>query len=275
MPVYLKAVVLAVVEGLTEFLPISSTGHLILVERWLTLGLSDEFTKAFCVIIQLPAILAVVIYFWGRLWPLGKESAEQRATFVLWAKIVVAVLPAVVLGVLFDKRIEATLMWEIPVAVALLLGGIVLVAIEMRPPRTTIVSLEGLSYRNAFLIGVFQCAAMWPGTSRSAATIIGAMLLGAGRPVAAEFSFLLAIPTMLGATALTLAKHAGGFSGEEWRVLAAGSVVSFLVAYAVVAFFMRYVRTRDFKVFGYYRILLAAVVVGWYLLRIMSGRPAG
>ncbi len=266
MIVFLKAIALGIVEGVTEFLPISSTGHLVLVEDWLELGLGEAFAKAFSVAIQLPAILAVVLYFWRMLFPFGKGVSERNATFMLYAKIIVAVLPAIVLGVLFDDLIESYLLYPLPVALALLIGGIVLIWIESRHGRERCTSLAEMGFPMAFYIGFFQCLAMLPGTSRSAATIIGAMLLGASRPVAAEFSFFLAIPTMLGATTVTLYKHGGHFTSLQWAVLAVGSAVSFLVAYASIAFLMRFIQSHDFKPFGYYRIALALIVLAAYLL---------
>lgn len=264
--VFFKAVLLGLVEGFTEFLPISSTGHLVLVEKYLDLGQGEAFTNAFHVAIQLPAICAVVVYFWSRLWPFSGPREHQCSRLGLWARIVVAVLPAIVLGLLFDDLIESYLLSPVPVAIALLAGGIILIVIEGRRHEPTLAVTESLPYLTALWIGLFQCLAMLPGTSRSAATIIGAMLLGATRPVAAEFSFYLAIPTMFGATALTLAKHSGGFTSEQWALLLVGGAVSFVTAYAVIAGFMGYIRRHDFRVFGYYRIVLGAVVLAGWLL---------
>jgi len=264
----LKAVLLAVVEGITEFLPISSTGHLILVGEYLSFQGGEDFAHAFHVIIQLPAILAVVVYFWKDLWPFGQPADRGRATWMLWSKIVVAFLPAAVAGVLFADIIEEKLFNSVNVAIALFLGGVVLVVIERARHEHRLTDLHDLGYGTALLIGCFQCLAMIPGTSRSAATIIGAMLLGASRSAAAEFSFFLAIPTMAGATAYTLMKHGIGFSPAQWGLLAIGSVVSFAVAYGSIAFLMGYVRRHDFRLFGYYRIVLGAAVLilfwlGW------------
>lgn len=258
-----QAIVLAIIEGVTEFLPISSTGHLILADEFVHLSDDDAFSNAFKICIQLPAIAAVVAYFWRALWPLGNGHDHKKETLQTWAKIGAAFLPAAVFGFLLDDFIEAKLLKPIPVALALIIGGVVLIGVEMkrRPPR--IASLSELSYQAAIFIGLFQCLAMLPGTSRSAATIIGAMLLGASRAVAAEFSFFLAIPTMLGATVLTLFKLSAGFTSDQWLALAVGSLVSFLTAYAVIAFLMRYIQSRDFKPFGYYRIVLGVVVL-WY-----------
>jgi undecaprenyl-diphosphatase len=265
---YFSAVILGLVEGLTEFLPISSTGHLILVERFACM--SDDpaspFPFAFTVIIQLPAILAVVLYFWSTLWPFRSDRAHRDATVLLWTKIVIAVLPAVVLGLLLDKFIEAHLTHAVPVAIALVVGGIVLIFLERRRASPLFERVGDIGIGTGVCIGFFQCLAMWPGVSRSAATIIGAMALGASRCAAAEFSFFLAVPTMLGATSLKLVKGGFGFTTHEWVLLGIGCAVSFATAYAVIAFLMNYVRRHDFIPFGYYRIALGLVVLAAYAL---------
>lgn len=262
---FLNAFILAVVEGITEFLPISSTGHMILVQDYLPLGGNKAFADTFMVAIQLPAVLAVVVYFWSVLWPFGKAK-DTVGIITLWFKIVAAFLPAAVLGFLFDDLIDKWLFNSLTVALALIAGGVILLVIERKPPRNAIPKVQDISFRTGILIGFFQCLAMIPGTSRSAATIIGAMLLGASRPAAAEFSFFLAIPTMLGATSLKLLKNGFDFTAQQWALLALGSIVSFLVAYAVVAAFMAYIRTRSFSPFGYYRIALGILVLLLVLL---------
>lgn len=262
---YLKAFFLAVVEGATEFIPVSSTGHMILVDEYMRLSEDQAFSNTFIIAIQLPAILAVVAYFWRELWPFRRDPEERRAKFGLWSRILVAFLPAALLGVLVDGIIEAHLFNGIVVAAALVIGGVILVALERQHPPTTLLTVYDIGYRTALLVGLFQCLAMVPGTSRSAATIIGALLLGASRPAAAEFSFFLAIPTMLGATTYKMTKLGSSFTAEQWTMLAIGSVTAFLVAYSVVAVFMNYIQRRDFRPFGYYRIALGAVVLGHYL----------
>jgi len=259
--VYLKALLLAVVEGLTEFLPISSTGHLILVNKYVQLTPDALFNDAFIVIIQLPAIASVVVYFWKELWPFRKPRSERRAAFRLWTTIVVAFLPAAVLGFLFDDAIEAFLFNTLTVAIALMVGGIVLILLERRPRRPVVADVRQIGFGRALAIGFVQCLAMVPGTSRSAATIVGAMALGSSRAAAAEFSFFLAIPTMLGASTLKIAKGGLAFSPQQWALLAVGSVTSFLVAYGVVAFLMNYIRRHDFQPFGLYRIVLGLLVL--------------
>ncbi|MBX7258186.1 MAG: undecaprenyl-diphosphate phosphatase [Candidatus Hydrogenedentes bacterium] len=270
--VYLNAVLLGIVEGLTEFLPISSTGHLILVERYLRLcdDPASHFPFSFMVIIQLPAVLAVVLYFWSTLWPFRGDSSHRDRTVLLWIKIAFSVLPAVVLGVLFNDIIEKYLSWEVPVALALVAGGVALLVIEGKSLSVRIPDIEAISFRSGFLVGCFQCLAMFPGVSRSAATIIGAMLLGASRPVAAEFSFFLAIPTMMGATTLTVLKRGLSFTPQEWVLLGIGCVASFITAYGAVAFLMNYIRRHDFRVFGYYRIVLGGIVLAAYFLRSLA-----
>lgn len=261
---YFKAVILAVVEGVTEFLPISSTGHLILVEELLTFTDDHAFNVAFMVIIQLPAILSVVVYFWNDLWPFQQTADERRKKFVLWSKIVLAVLPAVFFGVMLNDVIEGYLAFPVPVALALFIGGVVLILAERRSEQGPITDVQDISYPAALFIGLFQCLAMVPGTSRSAATIIGAMLLGARRPIAAEFSFFLAIPTMLGAAVYKTLDYGLAFTAEQWGLLAVGSAVSFLIAYASIAFLMRFIQNHRFTVFGVYRMILACIVLLYF-----------
>lgn len=256
---FLIAAVLGVVEGLTEFLPISSTGHLILVEDYLRLGSDEAFTKAFTVIIQLPAILAVVLYFWKSMWPF--QGARTLGIFRVWVLTVIAFVPAAVAGLALDKAIDAYLLYPLPVAIALFVGGVVLILVEQRRVEPSITDVHQLTWPRALAIGCFQCLALLPGTSRSAATIIGAMLLGLSRPAAAEFSFFLAMPTMLGATTLKVLKHGLHFTSHQWLLLAVGCAVAFVTAYGVVAFLMSYIRRNTFVPFGVYRIVLAVIVL--------------
>lgn len=259
-----KAVILGIVEGLTEFLPVSSTGHLILVNQFV--DFTGSFAKMFDVVIQFGAILSVVVYFWDRLVPFGahKSAREKSRTWNLWTKTIVGVTPAILIGATVGKYVQELLFNPITVAVALLVGGIILIFIENKKKYSTINSIEALTYKTAFLIGFIQCLAMIPGTSRSAATIIGAMLLGASRLVAAEFSFFLAIPTMTAATAYSLLKTGLTMSSSELIVLATGFVVSFFVAWMVIAGFMSYISKKDFKPFGYYRIVLGILVLLYF-----------
>ena len=258
-----KALVLGVVEGVTEFLPISSTGHLILVNQWL--NFSQDFTKMFDIVIQLGAILAVIVYYWSKLWPFGKDILQKTEIFSVWKKIIIAVIPAVVIGGLLGSFIEKKLFNPWVVACALIIGGFVLIFIEKRQTKYHLESVASIPWLTAFFIGLIQCLSMIPGTSRAAATIIGAMLLGVTRSVAVEFSFFLAIPTMIAASAYSLLKHGAAISGSETVLLAIGFVVAFLVALVAIKLFIKYIQTHDFKPFGYYRIILGVIVLIYFL----------
>ena len=263
---YWKAVAMGLLEGLTEFLPVSSTGHLILLDQWLHVG-SEKFTGMFEIVIQMGAILAVVIYFWRRLWPWqpGMQAGAQREVWSVWGKTLVGVVPALVIGFLLDHWIKDRLMRPAVVAGALGAGGVALWLLERRRLTPEVVALGQLTFKMALGIGLIQCLAMVPGTSRSAATIIGAMLLGCSRMVAAEYSFFLAIPTLGAASLYALLKTGFKFAPAEWMALAIGLAVSFVTALAVVAFLMRYLQTRNFIPFAVYRIILA-VAVCWFLV---------
>ncbi|MBF8984207.1 undecaprenyl-diphosphate phosphatase [Lutibacter sp. B2] len=256
-----KAIILSIVEGITEFLPISSTGHLILVNHWIEF--KGSFANSFDVIIQFGAILSVLVLYWNKLYPFSKRKSmrEKRETMNLWYKVIVAFMPAVVLGLLFGDFIEEKLFNPITVATTLTLGGIAIILLERRKRNPKFNSIKDITYKTALMIGFIQCLAMVPGTSRSAATIIGAMLLGSSRQVAAEFSFFLAIPTMAGATAYSLMKKGLDITSSEWMILLIGIVLSFIVALAVISFFMKYIQKKDFKIFGYYRIILGVLIL--------------
>ncbi len=266
--IYLNAFVLALVEGITEFLPISSTGHMILVEQYfpLTANPEDSFRHAFIELIQLPAILAVVVYFWKRIFPFTQPPEQRNATIKMWMYVVAAFIPAVVIGVFVKDFIEEKLFYPFPIAVALFVGGILLIIIERRKHTERYTTVTEFPLYIAIGIGLFQCLAFMPGTSRSAATIIGAMLLGASRLAAAEFSFFLAIPTMCAVCAANIFEYGLSFTGQEWSLLALGSIVSFITAYAAVAFLMRYIQRHDFTAFGVYRIILGGIVLLAYLV---------
>lgn len=276
----IKIIILGIVEGITEFLPISSTGHLILVSEVLKLH-SQSFENAFSVIIQLGAILAVVLLYWDKLNPLSNKKLSpqlienetklsisdrwqlrDKKTMRLIAKVIIGFLPAAVLGFLFDDIIDKYLFNPIVVAITLIVYGIIIIFMEdKKKSNFKYEDIDELSVKDAFKIGLFQCLAMIPGTSRSAATIIGGMTLGCNRTTAAEFSFFLAIPTMLGATALKILKMGTSFSIIEWVYILVGFVISFIVAYAVITKFMSYIQKHDFKVFGIYRIVLGLLVI--------------
>ncbi len=257
-----KAVVLGVVEGVTEFLPISSTGHLIIVNQWL--AFDELFTKMFDVVIQLGAILAVVVYFRDRLWPFDKTPIRKEETLDIWKKTVVGVLPALVLGSLFGSAIQDYLFNPTVVAVMLIVGGFLLIFVEWKGLSHRISSIKEIPYSTVFLIGLAQCLAMIPGTSRSASTIIGGMFFGLSRVTAAEFSFFLAIPTMAAASAYSLLKIGFSMSFQEAIVLSVGFIISFLVAMGVIRVFLEYIQKNNFRVFGYYRIILGVVVLLYF-----------
>jgi len=275
----LKAIVLGIVEGITEWLPISSTGHLILVDEFLKLKQSEEFKSMFDVVIQLGAIMAVVVIFWKKLFPFGKKNnkcpldSKGFGAYVkvdicqMWFKVVVACLPAAVIGVLLDDWIDAHFYNPIVVSIALIVFGIAFIIIENRnkdmKPKVT--KMSKLTYKMAFVIGVFQLiAAIFPGTSRSGATIVGALLIGVSRTVAAEFTFYLAVPVMFGASLLKLLKYDGGFTGNQGLILAVGMIVAFAVSVFVINFLMDYIKKHDFKVFGWYRIILGVLVLAYF-----------
>jgi undecaprenyl-diphosphatase len=263
---FITAAVLGVVEGITEFLPISSTGHLILVNQWMSFP--DSFEKMFDVVIQFGAILAVVVYFWKRLWPFGRslKIKERRAVWDIWMKTLVALIPAIIIGATLGMKVQEYLFNPVVVGCALFFWGIVLVVIEKSSRKEKIRSIAEMSFLTAFLIGLIQCIAMVPGTSRSAATIIGAMMLGSSRVVAAEFSFFLAIPTMCAASAYSLYKYGAAMTGHDMVTIGIGFVVSFAIALAVIAGFMKFIQRRNFIPFGFYRIALGAVVLVYFLM---------
>ena len=289
---WLKVVLLGIVEGITEWLPISSTGHLILVDEFVKLNQSEEFMKMFNVVIQLGAILAVVVLYWSKLWPFHtKKNAPKRSWFanqadhgfmkgvqtfcnnycymdkiVLWLKIVLACIPAMVVGIPFDDWMEKHFHNATVVAFALIAYGVIFIVIENYNKRRTprMVTLTDLSFKDAFLIGVFQVLSLIPGTSRSGSTIIGGILIGASRELAAEFTFFLAIPVMFGASLIKLLKFGLAFTSVELAVLIVGMVVAFGVSILAIKFLMGYIKKHDFKVFGWYRIVLGLLVLLYF-----------
>ena len=272
----LKAVLFGIVEGITEWLPISSTGHMILLDQLVKLQVSEEFYEMFQVVIQLGAILAVVLLFFHKLNPFSpKKSPKARnQTWQLWFKVIAAVIPSAVLGLLLDDWMEAHLYNYVVVAIALIVYGVAFLYLEQGNGRIAprIKSVHAIDYKTALLIGAFQCLSLIPGTSRSGSTILGAILLGVGRSAGAEFSFFLAIPTMVGASGLKLVKFlASGVSvtGVEIGVLVVGCLVSFLVSFLVITALMDYVRSHSFRVFGIYRIALGIVVLIYFLFTLI------
>ncbi len=267
----LKAILFGIVEGITEWLPISSTGHMILLNEFVTLDVSPEFLEMFLVVIQLGAILAVVMLFWDKIFPFHfkEKPVIQKEIFVLWFKILVACVPAAVIGLAFDDVFDALFYNPWCVAIALIAFGIAFIVIENRNKNASpkITELGQITYQTAFMIGVFQLlAAVFPGTSRSGATIVGALLIGVSRTVAAEFTFFLAIPVMLGASLLKVVKFGFHFTSGEAVILLTGMIVAFLVSVIVIRFLMGYIKKHDFKVFGWYRITLGAIVLLYFVL---------
>ena len=264
----LKVIVLGMVEGFTEWLPISSTGHLILVEDLIRPEVSAEFMEMFRVVIQLGAILAVVVMYFRRLNPFdpGKSRRQRAATWQLWMKILIACLPAAILGFLLDDWLDEHLFNGFVVALMLVLYGILFIVIENmnRFRQPVITKMSQMNWQIALYIGMFQCLALIPGTSRSGATILGAMLMGCSRKVSAEFSFFLGIPVMLGASVLKIAKFGFHFTGAEFFYLILGMVVAFIVSVYSIRFLLGWIRKNDFKPFGYYRIVFGVIVLIWY-----------
>ena len=277
----LKAILFGIVEGVTEWLPVSSTGHMILLDEFLKLKVSPEFYEMFQVVIQLGAIAAVLLLFFHKLNPLSpkKDASQKKDTWLLWVKVIVAVLPSAVLGLLLDDWMDAHLYNYVVVAITLILYGVAFILVERRNDKREfgISDVYAIDYKTALLIGCFQCLSLIPGTSRSGATILGAILLGVARPAGAEFSFFLAIPTMLGASALKVLKYAKDIlDGEaampvstEILTLIVGCVVSFVVSLLVIKGLMEYVRKRSFSVFGIYRIVLGILVIGYFLVKTL------
>ena len=270
----LKAILFGIVEGITEWLPVSSTGHMILLDEFIKLDVSKEFYEMFQVVIQLGAIGAVLALFFHKLNPFSKRKnlKQKHNTWVLWIKVIVAVLPSAVLGLLLDDWMDAHLYNYLVVAIALIVYGVAFLFVErLNETRDAqITSVNKIDYKTALLIGAFQCLSLIPGTSRSGSTILGAILLGVSRSAGAEFSFFLAIPTMLGASLLKVVKflfEGVSVTGTEVVVLLVGTVVSFIVSLLVIKGLMEYVRKRSFSVFGYYRIVLGFVVIGYFLIK--------
>ena len=276
----LKVILFGIVEGITEWLPISSTGHMILLDEFIKLDVSSEFYSMFQVVIQLGAILAVVVLFWNDFFPFGRKNNKQPMSttgilsyvkmdkIILWFKILVACVPAAIIGILFDEQLEALFYNYQTVAIALIVFGIAFIIIENRNKGSysKINTLTDITFNTAFLIGIFQLiAAIFPGTSRSGATIVGALLLGVSRTVAAEFTFFLAIPVMFGASLLKLVKFGLVFTAQEAILLIIGMIVAFVVSILVIQFLMGYIKKHDFKVFGWYRIVVGILVLAYFM----------
>ena len=269
----IKAIILGIVEGVTEWLPVSSTGHMILVDEFLKLNVSKEFMEMFLVVIQLGAILAVILLYWKKIFPFKFDNGVkvEKDTIIMWVKILIACVPAAIVGLLWDDYLNALFYNPTTVAIMLILFGILFIVIENynKGKNPKINSLTEITYTVAVMIGLFQLiAAVFPGTSRSGATIIGALLIGVSRTVATEFTFFLAIPVMLGASALKLVKFGlkTGFvmTGSELTILLVGMIVAFIVSILAIKFLMSYIKNNDFKVFGWYRIVLGILVLAYF-----------
>ena len=279
----IKAILYGIVEGITEWLPVSSTGHMILLDEFVKMKQSEEFFSMFLVVIQLGAILAVVILFWDKLWPFAKAEKNTdpikdtgilkvfvKKRWIMWAKILIACVPAAIVGVLFDDELDALFYNPTCVAVALIVFGIAFIVVESLDLKNASadMSIDDITYRQALVIGCWQLiAAIFPGTSRSGATIIGSLLIGVSRAAAAEFTFLLAVPVMLGASLLKIVKFGFDFTGLEAAVLITGMLTAFAVSILIIRFLLGYIRKHNFKVFGYYRIVLGLAVFGYFAFR--------
>ncbi|MBU3189999.1 undecaprenyl-diphosphate phosphatase [Clostridium bowmanii] len=264
----IKAIILGIVEGITEWLPISSTGHMILVDEFLQLSMSSAFKEMFYVVIQLGAIMAVVVLYWKMLLPFSfkEKFTIKKDIMSLWFKILVACVPAAIIGLLFDDKINALFYNYQTVAVTLILYGVLFIIIERRNTNKipNINKLSQISYKTAMMIGVFQALALIPGTSRSGATIVGAILIGTSRTVAAEFTFFLAIPVMFGASLLKILKFGLIFTSTELTILFTGMIVAFVVSIVSIKFLMVYIKKHDFTAFGWYRIVLGIIVIIYF-----------
>ena len=272
----LKSIIYGIVEGVTEWLPVSSTGHMILLEEIMPMNVSKSFWSMFLVVIQLGAILAVVLLYWNKIFPFKKtregKYVSVKSIWILWSKILVATIPAAVIGLALDDWIDEHLYNGFVVAIMLILVGVAFIYVENRNKdmRPTVNSLSALSYKDALIIGLFQViAAVLPGTSRSGATIIGGLLIGVSRAVAAEFTFFLAIPVMFGASLLKLVKFGFAFSFLEFFILIIGMLVALVVSIFVIRFLMSYIKKHDFKVFGWYRIVLGIIVLIFFAIRAL------
>ncbi|MDT2806135.1 undecaprenyl-diphosphate phosphatase [Vagococcus lutrae] len=269
----IKAIILGIVEGVTEWLPISSTGHLILVQEFMKLDARPEFIEMFNVVVQLGAIIAVILIYFNKLNPFSpkKTATEKKDTWNLWFKVLVGCLPAGVLGLIFDDFLDEHFHKFLPIALMLIIYGVLFIIVENRNKdrEPSITSFQDFTYKSALIIGFFQVLALMPGTSRSGATIIGALLIGTSRFVATEFSFFLSIPVMIGASGykmLKFLKIGGAFTGDELMILIVGSVVAFVVSLIVIKFLLNYIKTNDFKPFGWYRIILGVILIGYWTM---------
>lgn len=264
----LKVIVLGVVEGITEWLPISSTGHMILVDEFIKLSVSEEFKEMFMVVIQLGAILAVVVLFFSKLNPFSRNKEKTTETINIWIKVLIGCIPAGIIGILFDDWIDAHFYNAITVSITLILYGILFIIIENmnKNKKATITSFKEMTPRVAIYVGLFQLLSLIPGTSRSGTTILGALLIGMGRNLAVEYTFFLAIPIMFGASLIKLLKFGLAFSATEATVLIIGMLVAFIVSFFTIKYLLKYIKNNDFKAFGWYRIVLGIIILLYFTL---------
>ncbi len=267
----LKSVVLGIIEGITEWLPISSTGHLILADKLIRLNMSKDFTDMFNVVIQLGAIMAVVVIYFSKMWPFCSKKEEhyiKKDTFSMWFKVLAAILPAAIIGIPLDDWFEEKLHNYIVVAIALIVYGVAFIFIEKRNKalKPKVETIADITYRDAILIGCFQALSLIPGTSRSGSTILGAILIGVSRVAAAEFSFYMAVPVMFGASAIKLLKFGFNFTSDELIFLGVGMLTAFVISVIAIKFLINYIKKRDFTAFGYYRIALGIIVLAYFLI---------
>ena len=268
----LKVILLGIIEGVTEWLPVSSTGHILLLDEFIKLNMSDAFKSMFTVVIQLGATLAVVVIYWNKVWPFKKGQSHlisiSKSKMIMWSRVIVACIPAAIIGIKFDDYIEEHFYNYFVISLALIIFGILFIIIENRNKEShkkLVDSIDKITYKQAFIVGLFQViAAVFPGTSRSGATILGGIAIGLSRTIAAEFTFFLAIPTMFGASLLKLVKFGFSFTAMEAFVLLLGTAVSFVVSVITIKFLMNYIKNNDFKVFGYYRIALGVLVLIYF-----------
>ena len=268
----LKSIILGIVEGITEWLPISSTGHLIIADEFIKLNMSESFMEMFNVVIQLGAILAVVVIYFKQMWPFSLKKEEhyiKKDVFSMWFKVIVAILPAAIIGIPFDDLFEEKFHNYIVVALALIVYGIAFLVIEKRNKslKPKVESIADMSYKTAFLVGCFQALSLIPGTSRSGSTILGAILIGVSRVAAAEFSFYMAVPVMFGASFIKLLKFGFDFTSTELLILIVGMLTAFVVSIIAIKFLISYIKKRDFTAFGYYRIALGIIVLVYFILK--------
>lgn len=267
----IKAIIIGIIEGITEWLPISSTGHMYLLDEFIRLDMTDDFKEMFFVVIQLGAILAVILLYWRKLFPISFENKKielKQDTISLWMKVVVGIIPAALVGIPFEDTIDALFYNYKVITAALIIYGVLFILLENRnrSKKSLINSFGQLSYKTAFMIGVFQVLSLIPGTSRSGSTILGAILIGCSREIAAEFSFFMAIPVMFGASLIKIMKFGLVFSGQQLAILVTGMIVAFVVSILAIKFLVGYIKRKDFKAFGYYRIVLGLVLVTYFAL---------